>query len=67
MKSSRYLLEVDGLELAEVLAVMDYAFNVEKWRPIIKTVYDFRQHYDRLLSEYRRSLVDDIPHEPWSS
>ena len=67
MKSSRYLLEVDGLELAEVLAVMDYAFSVEKWRPIIKTVYDFRQHYDRLLSEYRRSLVDDIPHEPWSS
>ena len=67
MKSASILLEVDGLDLTEILTVMDYAFSVEKWRPRIKAVYDLRQHYDTLLMAYRRSQVDDIPHEPWSS
>lgn len=66
MESARYLLEEDGLELDEVLTLMDYAFTIEKWRSRIRTVYHLRRNYPRLLQEYRRSQVADIPHEQWS-
>lgn len=63
-RSAWWLLDYDGVPLTEALAVLDFAFTTESWPPKIRTVYDLRRNYHRLLQQYRQAQVDDIPHEP---
>ena len=60
MRSARHLLVTDGLDLEEILAVLNFAFTQSQWPPKIRTVFDFRENYDTLLHEWLMSQIADL-------